>query len=382
MQGQHKYEIILKSEIFLIPSHFEYLKDVNPEIYLSLKTTQKYKVRSSICNKTMQLFINHWVYNEIPDINLNNILEFELLSKEFDRMRNIIQLSKQYFQKAIHSFFINQKNNYNHQLQEKEDKSKQQTTKYQQIIFNIFFNNKISSYSSFKKIKKKLFEACKNGDIDFLLLLIQNEIIENDGLLYILNENKKEALLFRANTTKKEIKIPKSINNGSNEYIVTHILRKSFKNSKNIKSIQFSEDSQILSIEKNAFINCSLESITIPSSVEVLEEGWCKETPNLINVKIIQNKKANISHFDDSFIIGKSDLNSANYDVLLFAPRNIRHAKIPSFIKRISDYAFHECAELQSIEFSNDSQLISIGAHSFSNSSITSILVRRPEAEK
>lgn len=107
MQGQHKYELILKSEIYLIPSHFEYLKDVNPEIYFSLKTTQKYKVKSSICNKTMQLFINHWVYNEIPDINLNNILEFELLSKEFDRMRNIIQLSKQYFQKAIPSFFIN-----------------------------------------------------------------------------------------------------------------------------------------------------------------------------------------------------------------------------------------------------------------------------------
>lgn len=153
----------------------------------------------------MQLFINHWVYNGIPDINLNNILEFELLSKEFDRMRNIIQLSRQYFQKAIPSFFINQKNNYNHQLQEKEHKLKQMNTKYQQIIFNLFFNNKIISYSSFKKIRKNLIEACKIQDIDFLLLLTQNEIIENDGLLYILNENKKEALLFRANTTKKEI---------------------------------------------------------------------------------------------------------------------------------------------------------------------------------
>lgn len=140
--------------------------------------------------------------------------------------------------------------------------------------------------------------------------------------------------------------------------------------------IEFSPDSKLKCLNDAMFSESSLEYISIPSSVSKFGDNWCRETKNLIEVNVIQSslsKSQNIIYFDDKFIIGKSDVKSENYDLLIFARRDILTAKIPSFIKKIQPYCFEYCKNLLKIEFENDSQLHFIGNHAFVGTSIIEI---------
>ena len=54
-----------------------------------------------------------------------------------------------------------------------------------------------------------------------------------------------------------------------------------------IKSIEFSNDSQIHTIEKEAFYLSSIESISIPKNLVDLKYGWCNEVKiKQINFKL------------------------------------------------------------------------------------------------
>lgn len=55
---------------------------------------------------------------------------------------------------------------------------------------------------------------------------------------------------------------------------------------------------------------------------------------------VFPTNKENISFYNDSFIIGKSDIKSDNFDILYFARRDIENAIIPPFIKIIAPFAF------------------------------------------
>lgn len=51
-----------------------------PIFFNILKNNGQYKVKSNIHEEVLQSFINHWVYEDTPFINIDNISEFELLS--------------------------------------------------------------------------------------------------------------------------------------------------------------------------------------------------------------------------------------------------------------------------------------------------------------
>ena len=93
-------------------------------------------------------------------------------------------------------------------------------------------------------------------------------------------------------------------------------------------------------LKKKAFNGSSIESISIPSDISELQDGWRCGTSNLTKISIIQRKIQNIRYFDDNKIVGKSDIKSSLFDVLLFAPRNIKIVTIPPTIKQISSHAF------------------------------------------
>lgn len=144
------------------------------------------------------------------------------------------------------------------------------------------------------------------------------------------------------------------------------------KKSKLIRTINFEENSEFRTINKNAFFGSSLVEIEIPQSVIELKEGWCCGAFKLDKVTVDLNNP-NFSFINYSFLVGKSDSKSDVFDVLLFARRKLIEADIPSYIKRISSYAFEGCKQLNSISFQENSLLTSIGEYSFSNSSITTI---------
>ena len=112
--------------------------------------------------------------------------------------------------------------------------------------------------------------------------------IERNCLIYLLHGNDKTANIISNQSANGEIIIPRSINDESKEYIVKSILKDAFKSS-TIKSIQFVEDSEFLTIEEDAILNSSIESFTIQSSLINLKERWCKGTEKLKEIKINQN---------------------------------------------------------------------------------------------
>ncbi len=70
-------KLILKSKEFIIPSYFQFMANVNPDIYTILKKSHQYSVKSNVNEKNLQSFINNWVNNEYIEITLDNISEYE-----------------------------------------------------------------------------------------------------------------------------------------------------------------------------------------------------------------------------------------------------------------------------------------------------------------
>ena len=121
-------------------------------------------------------------------------------------------------------------------------------------------------------------------------------------------------------------------------------------------------------------MNASLEELYIPSSVEELEEGWCKGISKLKNVKI-SSKNNFFKICENSFIVGKTNKKSDKFDCIIFAHRDIKHAFIPQSIRTIGSLSFTNCKELKKIDFQRNLELASIGKQAFSWSSIRFISI-------
>lgn len=509
MEDKKTFKIILNDDIFIIPTDFQSLSNVNPKIYLKLRSQSQYVVQSQVHKDTLKSFINYWTKKEIPEISINNISEYELLSQEFDLMKCLIKF---HLKKSI-SLLISM----NHELKQEKDRKnelKNEKTKIFNQIIQILFNNiQIETFSRFKKVKGELLNAVDRGNTKLVDLLTRREVTIN-GLSYVLYD--KTASLFLDVSATGDVIIPRSIIFNSNEYIITEICEGSFKSSSNINSIQFdvnsmvklidnltfskssikkilipasvtnigsfvfsyckflkkidfSENSELNEIEKSAFSNSaiesitiprsvvklgeccfyyckqlktvtfskdsllkkideflfsfssvekvvippkveeinryafsyckklksidfmpkselkmidefvfsgsSIESITIPSGVVELRKGWSSKASRLKNVKILQNEIKNISYFDDQYIIEKLNKKSDTFDNLIFARKDIEKAVIPDFIKRIDSYAFNECKLLKKIECSEKSELKTIGEFAFTGAALERIVI-------
>ena len=147
------------------------------------------------------------------------------------------------------------------------------------------------------------------------------------------------------------------------------ICRWSFFYCTNLKVIEIPPDSELKTIEKGSFCNSKIESLTIPSSTVELESGWSIGVPYL-NKIIISPNNPRYSLYDDKMIIGKSSLESKNFDVIVYCIKSAKTIEIPSFIKTIGSYAFYECENLQQIEIPTNSELETIEKYAFSYTSI------------
>lgn len=165
--------------------------------------------------------------------------------------------------------------------------------------------------------------------------------VKLNQLVYSLDDEKKVAAVISNDNASGNIYIPKSIKHNNQEYIVTSILKWSFKNSKTIRSINFPPDSKIKSIDDESFAYSNLESLVIPSFLSELKECWCSHTTALTKVVIMPNNQ-NFMWINNQMIVGKSDKDNSDYDVLIFVSRDVEEIVIPSFIKTIGPYAFSE----------------------------------------
>ena len=227
-----------------------------------------------------------------------------------------------------------------------------------------------------------------------------SKTIKQDGLIYMLKEEDETAdVIGHDDDVKGDILIPRSIIYESKEYIISGLLKDSFNNSRSIRSIRFPPDSELQIIESGTFSESDIESISIPSSILKIEDGWCRlSLPKKVTI-IPTTKQQNISYCndDESVIVGKTDNNKDEYDVLLFVNRDVKKVTIPPNIKQIASFAFSRsliesivippqitrigrgafscCFQLQRVEISPDSSLQEIEDNVFQCCSIESIFI-------
>lgn len=149
-------------------------------------------------------------------------------------------------------------------------------------------------------------------------------------------------------------------------------------------------------MEKNAFYRASVESLLIPSCFSGFEKGW----NHSFSVNQITISPGNLyfknCEENENMIVGKSNANKDDYDILVFASKNIKEISIPSFITQIGSYslsmsfiqkilipsqithinehAFDYLARLHHVEFPLNSKLEIIEKYPFYCSNIESIL--------
>ena len=122
-------------------------------------------------------------------------------------------------------------------------------------------------------------------------------IIQN-GISFELNISNSTAKIVYSPKVRGDIIIPRTIVYQNVEYKITVIDKKAFKNNKLLRSIRFSPNSSLISIKKSTFSHTKIKSLFIPSSVETLEEGWCKKACSLETVTISPNNR-NFKHLDE-----------------------------------------------------------------------------------
>ena len=91
---------------------------------------------------------------------------------------------------------------------------------------------------------------------------------------------------------------------------LTQIESGTFSKCTELTKIEFSENSELRIIQKNAFSDSSIEFISLPQNLIELEDGWCAQTPKLTKIEINplnKNEEGSIDVTDDGIVISFND---------------------------------------------------------------------------
>lgn len=208
---------------------------------------------------------------------------------------------------------------------------------------------KITIPSSISRIGDKCFDQCEN--------LQTVEFLPNSQLSDI-------SYRCFSQTSITTIKIPSN---------VMTIEKETFSECTNLKSIEILPDSNLSAIFRYAFSNSQIESLTIPPKLYLLDDGWCEKTPKL-NKLILPEKSSYLTLVNDKLLIGKSDKNNDEFDLLHFACRDISgDVTIPSYVREIGCFCFEGCSQIHSIRFESNSMLRKIDVAAFQSSKVNKI---------
>ena len=239
-------------------------------------------------------------------------------------------------------------------------------------ILDLFTNyNKLVSEQEFDQVISKLHMACRDCDLELIKICLSETIEdESKNLTFKIDKTNKTASLFNVNDKIEDLFIPRTINHESTDYLITSITGIC----RNIKSLKFSEDSAVKTIYGNVFSFSHIEELYFPESLNELKEGWCSYA-NYLKRIIVSPLNCQFKFIEDKYLVGKSEPNKEEYDVLLFARSDISEISIPSNIKIISSSAFFHCRNLNKVEIPTNSNLQLIGSSAFESSQIEEISI-------
>ena len=217
---------------------------------------------------------------------------------------------------------------------EKDMEEESAKGKKNEILDLLNNHNKLLSEEEFKEIEKNLHLLCIEGDLDLIKIYLSEKIKNDSGTIqFKINKENRTASLFKINNIVEEIIIPRTFKHESDEYLITSISG----TSPNIKTLKFVEDSAVKTIYEYSLICSKIEKIYFPASLKELKDNWCFDTQKLTKI-IISPLNGQFKMIEDKYLIGKRDPNSNEFDILLFACRDIKEISIPSNIKVISPF--------------------------------------------
>ena len=155
---------------------------------------------------------------------------------------------------------------------------------------------------------------------------------------------------------------------------VTLIANHAFEYCEELTKVIISENSKLQIIGKKAFQGTAIKNFFIPANIVELKDGCFDYTTSLKEIKVSPKNK-NYKNIENNLIVCKTDLKSDIYDYLLFCKRDIANITIPSYIKRIGKYSFHNCKYISHISFPQNSELEIIDDFAFYSSSILSFSI-------
>lgn len=138
---------------------------------------------------------------------------------------------------------------------------------------------------------------------------------------------------------------------------IRYLKPSSFCNCNKLKTFEFQNDSNLVSIGQNCFAYSSLIDIKIPNHVIEIEKGAFTGCLQLKNVLIEKN----------------SELNKISS--VAFSGSLIKEIFIPEKVTQIGEFCFSDCRQLEKIEIDQESELKTIERFAFTNSSISSIFI-------
>lgn len=185
----------------------------------------------------------------------------------------------------------------------------------------------------------------------------ETSLFKQNNLIYKLCHQGFVAYLTGNDSASGNIRVPSYITHNSSKYIVISISKNSFLNTKTIKTIQFSADSEIQTIDENSFSNSSIESITIPESVTEIASNAFSNCMQLKHVEFHPNSKLQKIY------------------PYSFSNTIIESISIPSNVEIIGKSAFQSCNQLKHIFIPNKSKLKKIQAGAFDSTLIESIAI-------
>lgn len=142
----------------------------------------------------------------------------------------------------------------------------------------------------------------------------------------------------------------------------------------NSTSVDFEPNSELCYFDVNMFSGCSIQNLTIPSNVDRFKPNLFSGFSDSCNI-CISPDNYNLTLINNRILLGITDKNSDNFDILFFARRDIEEANIPDFVKIIGPLSFTKCKQLRTVHFTENSQLTIIDIDAFSDSSLQSIII-------
>ena len=192
----------------------------------------------------------------------------------------------------------------------------------------------------------------------------------DNGIVYELDQNMHTAKITSSSKTSSVVIVPKFIEHESNQFLITTIDSFAFRRNMSIESLKFAPDSSLLRICENAFIDSSIQNLSIPESLTELDANWCYGASYLTKIDVDPRNK-NFVFIDEKFLI-KIDKNR-NFEDLIFTRRDVKgEIIIPGSVKRLCSSSFFNCHQLESISsFSENSMLEVIENLTFNDEKFT-----------